>query len=253
VVRPSLASVVKLYDDEARGMRPRRRVAEVPVINVIAEKMRIDARLRERGAHQPFVGAGARGHGKRRRYRDMAMLRQQESNLVKTFCEQEAAYIACQAASLGKVVAVDESAVLHRWHPDPRMAKWLSRFPFGMLRDKIVYACDKAGVGHALIKADRKCPMCGGDELDIGKKPRMRLDGHVVDRLTAVCHCGFDGPLEPTLAWRALQVASRTPEEKDRVDKSWSSYIEKLNRIEKGEHDGRDTDSGRATDSATAE
>lgn len=212
VVLPSLRSFVRMFTDTAKAPAP------LDCGSILSFKLAIDARRAKYREHRPHVGQGARGHGKKRRFREIDALRSKDANHTETWCQQMGAHVARSAVRLGVGEVVVSDFIAQRIVlDDPRVERIVRRFPFGMLRDAILWACQKAGVPARAERVAAGCPACGESiETDAAK------------RWSECSSCGIEGDADFIAAWKFQRDLARSEDERQRVDESYRKSIEDL-------------------------
>jgi transposase len=130
-----------------------------PGEHILRTKQRTAAQRWERRRAQRIAGAGAKGHGKARRYREYEALGDYEARYVRTVCQQAAAALAAYAERLGagRVLIEDFNTVQED-------ARYVPTWPWYQLKQAIAWACKKAGLALEVVPAEyisSTCSRCG--------------------------------------------------------------------------------------------
>lgn len=110
------------------------------------------------------LGDGARGHGKSRRYEHYNALDNKRSKVVRTWCQQMAAWLIKCALDMGCGSIYIETYGGIEPNADRNLRRILDRFPLHQLKESIVNAAQIAGLyveEYAPEYISTTCPACG--------------------------------------------------------------------------------------------
>jgi hypothetical protein len=187
-------------------------LTDLKLDSVIQAKMGFDKERIGRAQHLNHQGRGARGHGRARFMRIKTDISEKEARYTETYCEQQASRIAKLASGMtltsngweqtrepyAEVLINDWSNYLPH-HPDKRVQTILRRFPSALLRDKIIWALNKAGINYRVLKVSTSlCPSCLSGKMEFDKYSTH----HICDK------CKQVAPKEHLTAWSTFRIGS---------------------------------------------
>jgi IS605 OrfB family transposase len=112
-------------------------------------------------------GAGANGHGSKRRYELPDALAVKEANWIKTFIQQTAAYAAALAKQWGCGTIVIEEYGGQEPDDDRDNRRFVGRFPWDALKQSIEWSLKKSGLELQQVPSEyisSICPRCGNTD-----------------------------------------------------------------------------------------
>lgn len=136
----------------------------MPGAKYLAQRRSLQMRMREVRRVSMFErGAGAKGHGKARRFESYDALEGKLARATHTFCQQAAAFVAATAKRLGCGVVVIEDYGGIEANEDPQKRRVLDRFPLDQLKKCIEFRMERDGLtlreaSSAYISST--CPRC---------------------------------------------------------------------------------------------
>ena len=170
------------------------------------------------------LGAGAKGHGKKRRYAHYDALLGKRKRVVRTWCQQMAALVMRRAREHGCGLIVIEDYGGIEPHEEGAMRRLLTRFPLFQLKEAIVQAAELAGMSVRESPAEyisSTCPVCGcQDDRQHNKK-------------TGIFHCASCSFVRPVDFVAVLHMGRRAGVDmaswEDRLQRE-SKLVEKLRK-----------------------
>lgn len=135
-------------------------VAVVPGDSILKFKQAMFARRKSLGRHRTELGAGARGHGKKRREARYAPIERTESNFVRTRCQQSAAVLEklCVKSGAGMIRHEDFNTI------DSEDLRYVPSWPWYQLKTAIEWTAHKSGRRVESVPSEylsSECPRCG--------------------------------------------------------------------------------------------
>jgi IS605 OrfB family transposase len=191
--------------------------------DVLAKKAQWASRRGALRAHKRELGAGAKGHGEKRRYETYRALDDVERNWVKTYVQQRAAAVVAVAGKFGcgSVVLEDYGAKAMADDVDGQnaeVARLIRQFPFAQLKTAIEWACAKAGIRVVIVPAQYEsvtCPKCGNiDASQDGGRGVFRC-----------AKCSLERSVDGVAAWNMLRSAG-SPDGFTNADKAMRSSLQ---------------------------
>jgi len=174
--------------------------------DLLRHKEAYSARRRSLGKQLRQLGAGARAHGKGRRYEAVTRIEDAEARWIRSKCQEVAAH----ACRLGEHKGVTR-LLLEDWtnpardgapHLGEHIEYVIRSFPFAQLRESIEWAAKKRGWVVEIVKTDynsRDCPNCG-----------HRHDAAQVDTFRCA-NCMLERNVDIIFAWNMLARDGKTP------------------------------------------
>jgi transcription elongation factor Elf1 len=215
-VVPSMNSLVHMFDDEARGL------PKFDTVSMLIKKEQFDQRRRDIRGHLNHIGSGARGHGKKRRFRLYEDLGTKEANYTTTWNRQQAAHVVKVAQDrLASLVILDDwSTSVPCFHSDRRLEKALRRFPICSLLDAIQWACTKAGIKAVRHKCSTECPHCNASKDKV--QPKRKWNSQQILRCD---ECGTEFDEVFVRSWRDIK------EHRPEASKAFKDSADQMKRI----------------------
>lgn len=171
--------------------------------DIVETKRRFAARKRSLGRQSGQLGRGAKGRGRKRRFRHKDSVRDAESRWVDTKCREVAAH-AIKLAKRRHVTRI----LIDSWsnpagRDDDVTARFVRDFPLGKLKEKLTWAAKRAGIEVVEVGGayeSRDCPHCGHRH----EAPPLRRDAGQRASVFLCDECRLERPVDTIAAWNML-------------------------------------------------
>lgn len=188
---------------------------------LLAQLQKLEARIRDaKRVSAATLGDGARGHGKGRRYQHYEALSGKRDRVVKTFCQQMAAFVVRTAREQGCNLILIENYGGQDPNEDRALRRVLVRFPLYRLKESIKNAAELVGMTVKEYGAEHistTCPACG------------RQDARQHNHRTGTFHCAqcaLERPADFVAALNALRRSGA-------VSKLWDERMAQVEKMKK--------------------
>ena len=170
----------------------------------VAQRKKLQARASDtKRTSAAERGAGAKGHGKSRRFEQHSALDDKIARVTKTWCQQAAAFVQQTAERMGCGLIVIEDYGGIEPHENVHVRRVIDRFPLYELKQAIVHRATSHGhtmteVPAAWISSTCPVPDCGNQDT---RQHNIR---------TNVFHCsacGFERPADWLAAYWMMRLA----------------------------------------------
>lgn len=172
--------------------------------DILQHKRGYNARRRSLGQQGRQLGAGAKGHGRSRRYERIENLESAEANWVRSKCQEVAAHAMRLADQRGVSRILLEDWGNPATNADSGIVETLVRqFPLAQLKETIHWAAKKRGI--EVVEApgsyqNRDCPACGHRH----QEPPLRRDRSGRLSIFLCSECRLERPVDVIAAWNLL-------------------------------------------------
>lgn len=186
--------------------------------DVIVHKQRANARRAQIGRHlrSGELGSGARGHGKKRRFKALTQIDEAETKFVDAKIKQWAAMIVkwCLERNVSRLLVADGGvAEFYDRVADAPISPFLHKWPLAAMNNRLIESCKNAGVTtekQTTSLDGRSCPGPG-----CGHKNEKMPAG-----FTYECDvCGLKRPADQIVAWNMLREKVGDEPIKERIRK----------------------------------